>query len=156
MASVSGDLTARVWDMSGNEVGKYVADVGLIDVEFFPDGHHLVLTSLAKTLSIVDWRTGSLVETLLGHADICYGVDVLPISRRIVSASLDNTVKVWSRKKTVKDISPKTNFGYSVERTLTGHEVMSETHAHFSVLTMSGLCLGSDRGGKRRLSYQRL
>ncbi len=142
--------------MSDNEVGKYVANEVLTNVEFFPDQQHLILASADKTLSIIHWRTGSLVETLLGHADTCWGVDVLPISRKIFSASIDNTVKVWSSQKTVKDISPKNNFGYSVERTLTGHEVMSGTHAYISVLTMSGLCLGSERGGKRRLAYQRL
>ena len=159
MASVSSSI-AKVLDMCGNEVGEYVVDLvtsyGLVDVKFSPDQHHLILAGLDDTVRIVDWRTGSLVETLLGHTDRCYAVDILPISRKIVSASLDNTVKVWSRQKTVKDISPETNFGYSVERTLTGHEVMSGTHAHFSVLTMSGLCLGSERGGKRRLAYQRL
>ena len=123
MASVSADLTARVWDMCGNEVGNYVGDVGLADVKFFPDQHHLILACLDNTVKIVDWRTRSLVETLLGHADSCYGVDGLPISRKIVSASLDKIVRVWSRQKTVNDISPKSNFGYSVENTFTGHEV---------------------------------
>ena len=155
VASVSNDLTARVWDMRGNEVGKYVGDVGLADVKFFPD-HHLVLACLDNTVKIVHWRTGSLVETFSGHAHPCEAVDVLPLSRKIVSASGDRTLKIWSGKTIVKDNPPETNIGYSVGRTLTGHEVMSGTHAHYYVLTISGPCLGSERGGKRRLGNQRL
>ena len=115
MASVSDDLTARVWDMCGNEVGKYTANDRPVDVKFFPDQHHLILACHDNTVKIVHWRTGSLVETLLRHAHPCNAVDILPISRKIVSASRDKSVKVWSRQKT--------RFGYSVERTLTGHEV---------------------------------
>ena len=156
MASASANHTARVWDMTGKEVGKYVANDVVNDVVFFPDQHHLMIASQDKTVMIVDWRTGSLVETLVGHAINCYGVDFLPVSGKIVSASIDITLKIWSRKTSVKDISPNTKFGYSAERTLTGHEVRSRTHAPCSVLTPSGLCLNSERGGQRRLAYQRL
>ena len=159
MASVSGHI-ALVLDMCGNEVRKYVVNLvtsyGLADVKFSPDQHHLILAGLDNTIRIVDWRTGSLVQTLLGHTDRCYAVDILPISRKIVSAGFDQTVKVWSRQKTVKDISPKTNFGYLLEKTLTGQKVMSGTQAQCSVLTMSERCLSSERGGKRRLGDQRL
>ena len=132
--------------MTSNKVGYYVADDGLLDVEFFLDQQHLILASLDKKLMIVDWRNDSLVETLLGHTSSCCQVCILPISRKIFSASFDKAVKVWSRQKTVEDISPKTNLGYSIERTLTGHEVMSRTHDHCSVLTISGRCLNSEWG----------
>ena len=122
VASASGD-TARVSDMCGNEVGSYMANDVLNDVKFTPDQHHLILADTDKTISIVDWRTGSLVETLLGHADSCYAVDVLPVSGLILSASLDNTVKVWCSNGTVEGTRPITNFGYSLERTFAGHEV---------------------------------
>ena len=108
VASASGD-TARVSDMRGNEIGSYMANDVLNDVKFTPDQHHLILASTDKIISIVDWRTGSLFENCLGHADSCYAVDVLPVSGLILSASLDNTVKVWCSNGTVK--------------TFTGHEV---------------------------------
>ena len=123
MASASDDRTARVSDMCGNELRSYVAHDVLADVKFSPDQNHLMIASVDKTISINDWRTGSLVETLLGHADSCYGIDVLPTSHKLLSASLDNKVKLWSRQKIVAEVAPKPNFGYSLERTLTGHEV---------------------------------
>jgi WD40 repeat protein len=126
VGSVSGDKTARVWDMHGNEVGKYLAEDSLTCVAFFPDNHHLVVGSLEKSLSIVNWRNGSLVEVLWGHRDSCYTVDVLPMSRKIVSASLDKTVIVWSRPRPVDDFSPQTESGYSIEKILAGHKVYAE------------------------------
>ena len=126
MASASSDRTALVWDMRGNEVGKYVANDGLTSIAFFPDQHHLAFGSLDNTVGIIDWRTGSLVENLLGHIDSCFGVDVLPKSRKIVSAGLDKSVLVWSTHKLVEDFSPQTDFGYSIDKILTGHEVCAE------------------------------
>ena len=156
VASASADHTARVWNMSGNEVGKYVAKDVVNDVVFFPDQRHLILSCLDRTVKIVDWRSGSLVETLRGHAANCSRVDVLPVSGKIVSASYDKTVKVWSRQKTVEAISPEHHFGYSLDRNLRGHKVMSENHDRYPMLTISGFCISSERGGKRRLGNQRL
>ena len=127
MASASLDATARVWDMRGNEVGKYVANNGLTSIAFFPDQHHLAFGSLDNTVGIIDWRTSSPVENLLGHTDSCYGIDVLPKSRKIVSAGLDKSVLVWSRRKPVEDSSSQTDFGYSIEKILRGHHVCAET-----------------------------
>ena len=123
VASVSQDCTARVWDMRGKEVRKYTTKAYPMDVEFLPDQRHLIVSSKDKTLSIIDWYTGSLVETLVGHGECYWGVDVLPMKHKIVSAS-NKTLDVWSRQMTVIDKSPKIiSFGYSFERTLAGHEV---------------------------------
>ena len=123
VASASDDHTGRVSDMCGNEAGSFVANDILTDVKFSPDQNHLILACVDKTISIIDWRTGSLVETLLGHADCCYGIDVLTERGLILTASLDNTVNVWCRKRTMEGTGPITNSGYSLERTLRGHEV---------------------------------
>lgn len=88
VASASADRTARVTDMCGNKVGIYVANDVLAGVKFPPDRNQLTLASVDKTVSIIDWRTGSLVETLLRHTDSCYGIEVLPASRKFLSASL--------------------------------------------------------------------
>lgn len=126
LASVSIDMTLRVWDMHGNEVGRYMAEEGLTSVAFFPENHHLAVGSLDSSVSIVNWRDGSLVSVLRGHLDACYGVDVLPMSRKIVSASLDKSVIVWSKQRPVEAFSPQTELGYSIEKTLMGHEVCTK------------------------------
>lgn len=123
MASASDDYTARVSDMCGNEIGSFVANDILKDVKFSPDQNHLILACVDKTNSIIDWRTGSVVETLLGHADCCYGIDILPERGLILTASLDNTVNVWCRKRTMEGTVPISSPGYSLERTLRGHKV---------------------------------
>ena len=123
VASASGDHTARVSDMCGNEVGSYVANGDLADVKFSPDQNHLILAHVNSKIIIIDWRLGSVVESLWGHYGSCYGIDFLPVRRLILSASLDNTVKVWCSKRTVKGTRPITNFGYSLEKTFTGHKV---------------------------------
>ena len=133
MASVSADGTTRVWDMLGKEVGKFTMKACPTDIEFLPDQRHLIVSSVDKTLSIIDWFTGALVETWLGHDECCWGVDVLPMKRKIVSAGTNDTLKVWSRQHGLKDMSPKTNFGYSLERTLAGPEVRAR-------LMLSVLC----------------
>ncbi|KAK0514512.1 hypothetical protein JMJ35_003129 [Cladonia borealis] len=122
------DIYAIAISSDGNHLASASGDHdGLLDVEFFLDQQHSILASLDKKLMIVDWRNDSLVETLLGHTSSCCQVCILPISRKIFSASFDKAVKVWSRQKTVEDISPKTNLGYSIERTLTGHEDVALT-----------------------------
>ena len=119
----SFDGTARVWDMRGNEVGEYEGRCYVIDVKFCPDPQHLLLGCYDGTVSIFNWRTGSLVQTLEGHISSLSETDVLPKSGKVILANTDDTVRVWSRRNTVQNISRKTDFGYSLERTLTRHEV---------------------------------
>ena len=126
VASASCDGTVRLWDMRGDEVQKYVANDTVTSVAFFPNTLFLAFGSAANTIGIIDWRSGSLVNTLLGHTDRCYDVSVLPESCKIVSASLDKTVVVWSPQKDVKYSSWQKDFGYSIEKILTGHEVCAE------------------------------
>ena len=126
IASVSDDATARVWDMHGYEVGKYLTTTALCSVEFFPDSHYLALGSSDSSVRIVNWRSGSLVKVLPGHTGHCYAVNILPMSRKIVSASADNSLIVWSKQRPAEDFSPRTEFGYSIEKILAGHQVCVE------------------------------
>ena len=42
------------------------------------------------------WATGELVRTLEGHTAAVIGVAVTPDGRYAISASMDNTLKVWA------------------------------------------------------------
>ena len=77
----------------------------------FPDGRRVVSGSGDNTLKVWDVATGKCVATLEGHSAkvrcgvrcafvmICLrhrsSVAVFPDGRRVVSASGDNTLKVW-------------------------------------------------------------
>ena len=59
---------------------------------FFPDGKTVVSTSSVHTLKVWDVKQqGSLVMTLVGHADNIRCVDVPPDNTRILSGSFDGT-----------------------------------------------------------------
>jgi len=46
----------------------------------------------------LELETGRALPTLKGHSAAVYGVAVLPDGKRVVSASKDNTLKVWDLK----------------------------------------------------------
>lgn len=115
VASAGADMTARVWDMSGSEIAKFQMNDFVHSITFFPDQRFLLVGCQDK-VSIINWRESSLVTNLQGHMKGCYGVDILPKSGKIVLGSLDNSVLIWN-------VSPQTDFNYSVEKTLRGHTV---------------------------------
>ena len=78
----------------------------------FPDGRRVVSASYDSTLKVWDVATGECVATLEGHSECVrcgvhctfamiwlrrrsIGVAVFPDGRRVVSGSLDKTLKVW-------------------------------------------------------------
>ncbi len=48
------------------------------------------------TLKIWNYETHRLIKTLIEHSDRTTSVTVIPDSKYIVSASIDNTIKIWS------------------------------------------------------------
>ena len=123
LASASADTTLSVWDMRGNEVSQFGSQHCLTGVAFLK-ADHVVYSSLDNTIGIVKWQTGELVQTLSGHTDSVYGLDVLPNSRKILSAGKDNNVISWFE---ALDTGYK-NWEYTLNRTFVGHKVRAKTY----------------------------
>ncbi|MEB3830403.1 WD40 repeat domain-containing protein, partial [Phormidium sp. CCY1219] len=61
--TASGDRTARVWDLSGNELARLEGHSGpVLSVSFSPDGKTLATASVDCTARV--WRVEGLEELL--------------------------------------------------------------------------------------------
>lgn len=123
VASVSDDKTARVWDIHGAEVGKSSTTGYPFSVAFFPDNHHLVVGSQDGSVTIVNWRDGSLFEVLRINTSIHFEIGVLSMSRKIISAGTDKKLIVWSKQRPEEDSSPQTKLSYSMKMIIADHKV---------------------------------
>src|SRR5271157_5808756 len=116
VVSASFDKTLKVWELaSGRELRTLKGHESYVTaVAVTPDGRRAVSASLDDTLKVWDLKsayrfrfvprligrmlTGRALRTLSGHSAYVTGVAVTPDGRRAVSASLDDTLKVWDLK----------------------------------------------------------
>jgi WD40 repeat protein len=66
----------------------------IVDLECADDGHWMVYAHGRKA-TVFDLRTKRRVQELVGHSDNVTSVAVNPNGRRIVTGSLDGTVRLW-------------------------------------------------------------
>jgi WD40 repeat protein len=98
VVSSSNDGTLRVWNIENGQCPQkpdyHIHGIAnIIDNITYP-----VLTSIDKTLQILDMDSGKCLRNLAGHTDMITEVIMTPDGRRVVSASLDNTLRVWDLK----------------------------------------------------------
>ncbi len=106
------DASTRVWDPATGEVVVSFdpGDVSYLyaDVAWSPSGDQVAtIRSSLGSVTVVDVETGVEVLTLAGHTGKVMNLDWSPTGPLIVTASEDNTARVW-------DVSPRT-------QVLTGH-----------------------------------
>jgi WD40 repeat protein len=119
--SVSDDNTINVWDLASRQplaaLGGYDYWVSACAVS--RDGRLVISASSDNTIKVwniesrglvrldplgasrrtsIDFVDGLPLATLQGHADKVLGCVVTPDGRRVVSASLDHTLKIWDLK----------------------------------------------------------
>ena len=65
-------------------------------IEFSPDGSRLATTtSFGGTVKLWDLTTGQETLTLKGHDKVVSGLSFSPDGHRLISASMDMTVRIW-------------------------------------------------------------
>jgi WD40 repeat protein len=91
-----GEGDARVWDLRrGSEIRRLRHGGGAESLAITSDGRSVLVAH--AWIELVDLRGGHAVTTFSGgHTDRIHAVVVTPDGRRVVSASSDHTLRIWS------------------------------------------------------------
>lgn len=72
-------------------------------VSFSPDGKRLA-TATGQQILILDFQTGERVLTLTGHRGSVFSIEFSRDGRRLVSASTDGTVRIWTSSPSLRRV----------------------------------------------------
>ena len=96
LVSAGFDRTINFWDLqTGACVRTWQMGQSICAIAFNPAGDILASGSIERTIGLWDVATGKCLQTLIGHTDWILHVAVSPFNE-LVSASKDNTLKIWS------------------------------------------------------------
>jgi WD40 repeat protein/serine/threonine protein kinase len=97
VASGYGNPTIGRWDVAtGEPIGTLEGHRSYVtDLQFTPDGKHLVSSSTDQTIRLWSWPQGREVAILRGHPDEVDGLAVCPEGSAIASRCRDGSVFVW-------------------------------------------------------------
>lgn len=119
--SASWDCTLRAWDLEhGHSIDERpFHNRAISSLEVVP-GRRLAVSAADWSGDVCIWETaqGRKVEIFEGHSDLVFDLAVTPDGRRLVTASMDRTLRVWNLTTGV------------CEHVLEGHE-----HRVFTVVT---------------------
>ncbi|GAB4300702.1 MAG: hypothetical protein Fur0025_40530 [Oscillatoriaceae cyanobacterium] len=95
LATASDDGTARLWDLSGNQIGELRGHQDWVrSVNFSPDGNTLATASDDRTARLWD-LSGNQIGELRGHQDWVRSVCFSPDGNTLATASDDRTARLW-------------------------------------------------------------
>lgn len=101
-ASASRDYSAKVWKTaSGKELLKVKQEDGLEDIQFSSSGKYFVTCGRDKHICVWDAENGACVTRYLAHQVSIEQVCFANGDDWIVSAGLDNMVKIWEWRNTL-------------------------------------------------------
>jgi len=101
VASGYGSPTIHSWDVvTGEPVGTIEGHRGYVtDLQFTPDGKHLVSSSTDQTIRLWDWPQGREIAALRGHPDEVDGLAVCPEGDTIASRCRDGSIFLWPLRR---------------------------------------------------------
>ncbi len=123
--SGSRDHKMRLWDINGNQVRTFWGQSYIHSVNFL-DSQRIVSGNGDGTVQIWDINNGRVSQTLRGHRDAVFSVDVSQ-EGRLVSGSLDNTLRLWDTNtgQTLQTFKGHTDDVYAVSFSHDGHRILS-------------------------------
>jgi glucose repression regulatory protein TUP1 len=100
VVSGSADRTARVWDVKKGQhkvfqVDSAVEEAGITSISISSDNEFVAGGCLDQFIRIWNIKSGEMVAKLRGHSDSVYAVRFMPDGLRLVSGSLDCSVRYW-------------------------------------------------------------
>ncbi|MHB1424443.1 MAG: WD40 domain-containing protein [Gemmataceae bacterium] len=106
VAAGCADKTLFVWEAAtAKEIKKFTLEAAVKSVAFSPDGKLLAGGLANNTIHLFDAAMGKEIKTFKGHSGAINAIYFTSKSDRLVSASADKTVQVWTiadGKSTVK------------------------------------------------------
>lgn len=97
IASASDDGRVLLWDCGASRYPIDAIELGypITCIEFSDDASHLILGGLDNAIHVVDIATKERRYSLLGHTNTVTSVALSHAGTRLVSAGMDDTVRVW-------------------------------------------------------------
>ncbi len=99
LASASGDMTVKVWDVSGEEsklLNTLSGHTGAVySVAFHPEKRVVASGSWDRTIRLWDIDMNKSIGKLEGHREDVWAVSFCSTGAMLASASEDRTVKIW-------------------------------------------------------------
>jgi WD40 repeat protein len=95
IATASDDHTARLWDLSGNQLAQFEGhNDGVLSVSFSPNGEYIATASDDRTARLWD-LSGNQLAQFEGHDDGVTSVSFSPHGEYLATASADGTARLW-------------------------------------------------------------
>ena len=96
LAMGSMDLTIRLWTVETGEMKVIPASgTGVNDIVFFPKGDTFASIGAEPSIRLWDTATGKPRDVLRGHQGTVTHISIASDGKRLASASLDGTIRLW-------------------------------------------------------------
>ncbi len=109
IASASWDKTVKIWTKDGTLIQTLIGHKDQVDsANFSPDGKFLVTSgsNYDKTIKLWEFKNKKfiLLKSINGHGNTIYSVQFSPDGTKIVSASKDETIKLWDKQGNLLEV----------------------------------------------------